>query len=305
MPFWCPSGPSRRSRARRACWWSAPTIWWRCARSTPGEKVGDLLIVRDGVKPGDRVIVDGIQKARPGSPVNPSARRRCRSAGREDGRQGPGEAGRSEACREGGGEIAHGTVLHPATDRRHRHLDPDRHARRGHHQGARDRTVPVPRPAEHPRHRHLPRRLRGSRGAVGGDPHRAGGQRRRPPDLHEVLEHQRRPDAPGRQLRGRDGPGHGERPHPEPGLGGAGAPAAGGRPAGGHRQEAEPQHPDADLALLAQGRLRRQLPDQLLRHQPAGPAPPDPRASPRWTSSAARTTGCGSGFGPTSWPSWA
>lgn len=39
---------------------------------SPGESVGDLLIVRDGVKPGERVIVDGIQKARPGSPVNPS-----------------------------------------------------------------------------------------------------------------------------------------------------------------------------------------------------------------------------------------
>ena len=39
----------------------------------PGESAGDLLIVRDGVKPGERVIVDGIQKARPGSPVNPSA----------------------------------------------------------------------------------------------------------------------------------------------------------------------------------------------------------------------------------------
>jgi len=38
----------------------------------PGESVGDLLIVHDGVKPGERVIVDGIQKARPGSPVNPS-----------------------------------------------------------------------------------------------------------------------------------------------------------------------------------------------------------------------------------------
>jgi membrane fusion protein (multidrug efflux system) len=40
---------------------------------TPAETVGDLLIVRDGVKPGERVIVDGIQKARPGSKVNPSA----------------------------------------------------------------------------------------------------------------------------------------------------------------------------------------------------------------------------------------
>jgi membrane fusion protein, multidrug efflux system len=39
----------------------------------PGESVGDLLIVRDGVRPGERVIVDGIQKARPGTKVNPSA----------------------------------------------------------------------------------------------------------------------------------------------------------------------------------------------------------------------------------------
>ena len=39
---------------------------------SPGESVGDLLIVRDGVKPGERVIVDGIQKARPGAKVNPS-----------------------------------------------------------------------------------------------------------------------------------------------------------------------------------------------------------------------------------------
>ena len=38
----------------------------------PGESVGDLLIVRDGVQPGERVIVDGIQKARPGAKVNPS-----------------------------------------------------------------------------------------------------------------------------------------------------------------------------------------------------------------------------------------
>ena len=39
----------------------------------PGETVGDLLIVRDGLKPGERVIVDGVQKARPGSKVNPTA----------------------------------------------------------------------------------------------------------------------------------------------------------------------------------------------------------------------------------------
>jgi membrane fusion protein (multidrug efflux system) len=39
----------------------------------PGETVGDLLIVRNGLKPGERVIVDGVQKARPGSKVSPTA----------------------------------------------------------------------------------------------------------------------------------------------------------------------------------------------------------------------------------------
>lgn len=38
----------------------------------PGETVGDMLIVRDGLKPGERVIVDGVQKARPGSKVAPT-----------------------------------------------------------------------------------------------------------------------------------------------------------------------------------------------------------------------------------------
>jgi membrane fusion protein (multidrug efflux system) len=38
----------------------------------PGETVGEMLIVRSGLKPGERVIVDGIQKARPGSAVNPT-----------------------------------------------------------------------------------------------------------------------------------------------------------------------------------------------------------------------------------------
>ncbi|HSB82273.1 MAG TPA: efflux transporter periplasmic adaptor subunit, partial [Candidatus Methylomirabilis sp.] len=39
----------------------------------PAETVGDMLIVRDGVQPGERVIVDGIQKARPGATVSPTA----------------------------------------------------------------------------------------------------------------------------------------------------------------------------------------------------------------------------------------
>jgi membrane fusion protein (multidrug efflux system) len=41
---------------------------------TLAERVGQDYIVTDGVKAGDRVIVEGIQKARPGSMVNASER---------------------------------------------------------------------------------------------------------------------------------------------------------------------------------------------------------------------------------------
>jgi membrane fusion protein (multidrug efflux system) len=46
----------------------------------PGETVGNLLIVREGLKPGERVIVDGVQKARPGSKVAPTAAAAAASA---------------------------------------------------------------------------------------------------------------------------------------------------------------------------------------------------------------------------------
>jgi membrane fusion protein (multidrug efflux system) len=37
-----------------------------------GDRVGDDWIVQQGLKPGDRVIVEGIQKVRPGSVVHPT-----------------------------------------------------------------------------------------------------------------------------------------------------------------------------------------------------------------------------------------
>jgi membrane fusion protein (multidrug efflux system) len=36
-----------------------------------GERVGERWIVQQGLKPGDRVVVEGLQKARPGATVNP------------------------------------------------------------------------------------------------------------------------------------------------------------------------------------------------------------------------------------------
>jgi RND family efflux transporter MFP subunit len=53
--------------------------------------------VRNGLKPGERVIVDGIQKARPGSKVNPTA------APPRDARAGPTPCRRA-SCREGRGK---------------------------------------------------------------------------------------------------------------------------------------------------------------------------------------------------------
>src|SRR5262249_12505961 len=42
------------------------------ARSiTTSDRVGEMWVVRQGLKPGDRVIVEGLQKAQPGSVVSP------------------------------------------------------------------------------------------------------------------------------------------------------------------------------------------------------------------------------------------
>jgi membrane fusion protein (multidrug efflux system) len=62
----------------------------------PGETVGDLLIVRQGLKPGERVIVDGIQKARPGSKVNPTA---AAAAGPAEGKADGTAAGKKPAAK--------------------------------------------------------------------------------------------------------------------------------------------------------------------------------------------------------------
>jgi len=37
---------------------------------TPGERVGDLWIITQGLQKGDRVVVEGLQKLRQGMPVN-------------------------------------------------------------------------------------------------------------------------------------------------------------------------------------------------------------------------------------------
>ncbi len=70
----------------------------------PGETVGDLLIVRKGLEPGERVIVDGIQKARPGSKVNPTtAADRSPPSAKSDA-AGNGQSPASQAAAQAGGK---------------------------------------------------------------------------------------------------------------------------------------------------------------------------------------------------------
>ncbi len=45
-----------------------------------GERVGDRWIIQQGLKPGDRVVIEGLQKARPGAVVNPQPYRPSPSA---------------------------------------------------------------------------------------------------------------------------------------------------------------------------------------------------------------------------------
>ena len=40
---------------------------------TPGERIGSFWIIKEGLNPGDRVIVEGLQKVRPGMKVEPKA----------------------------------------------------------------------------------------------------------------------------------------------------------------------------------------------------------------------------------------
>ena len=48
-----------------------------------GDRLDELWVIEQGLKPGDRVIVEGIQKARPGSTVSPRPYRPARPAGKD------------------------------------------------------------------------------------------------------------------------------------------------------------------------------------------------------------------------------
>ena len=64
------AGHHARSEGQcHGAWWSAPTTRSSCARSRLARTIGDQWLVERGLSPGDRVIVEGLQKVQPGMPV--------------------------------------------------------------------------------------------------------------------------------------------------------------------------------------------------------------------------------------------
>lgn len=69
----------------------------------PGETVGSMLVVLDGVKPGERVIVEGIQKARPGTKVSPTVAAADASAAKTE-EKAKGKPGEPKPAAKAGGK---------------------------------------------------------------------------------------------------------------------------------------------------------------------------------------------------------
>ena len=111
---------------------------------TLNERIGDLMIVTRGLEAGERVIVEGVQKVRPGMQVKPeaappagtppaagaaapgSAPPPAPAAGARRAADHAPEGARGQAARRRLGPD--GAVLHRSPDRRDRHRDPHRAA---------------------------------------------------------------------------------------------------------------------------------------------------------------------------------
>ena len=120
-----------------------------------GAQVGSDSIITQGVSAGDRVMVGGMQYARPGATVTPEP-----------------------VPRRSGGAVNHGQVFYSAPHRRHRH--------RNHHRARRYRRAARPARGAISRHRsaadnrlhYISRSRRGNRRAVRCDAHRTADERR-------------------------------------------------------------------------------------------------------------------------------
>ena len=156
-----------------------------------GERIGAMWEVTEGLKPGDKVVVQGLQKAREGSTVTPKDW--TPPADALVSKAGPAK----EALR-------NVRVFRAAAHRRDRYRDSDDAHRRRVHSGVADRAISANRSAGDSGANALYRRGRAHDRAIGRDADRAADQRRRQHELHVFDQRQQRRHPIGREFRRRD-----------------------------------------------------------------------------------------------------
>ena len=209
------------------------------------ERVGSLWVITEGLKPGERVVVEGGDRVRAGQKVRRGGEHRLRPRRRRSRRD-------------------HGQVLHQPAHRRDGDLHPHGDHRRRGDGAAAHRALSEHRAAGDSADRPLPGRRRGDARAVGGHADRAADERRRQDALHVLAQPDRRqPDAAAGGLRRHHRPEHRPGAH-QPALLAGRLPAAArrGEP-GRHRQQVRDQPAGALRAVLAQGHVRLAVPRQL------------------------------------------
>ena len=190
-------------------------------------------------------------------------------------------------------------------------------SRGDHHRGpgrlreAAGRPVSGDRPADHVRHRQLPRRQRQGRRRHRRRADRAGSQRRRKHDLHVVAEHQRRPDDPRRHLQAGDQSGPGPGAGAEPRGRRRGQAARRGEAPGRDHEEEVPEHPPLHQPALREGdgprdrqgpiHLTTSCTSATTRPSTSRTSWPASPASATSSSLARATTACASGWTRRSW----
>ena len=268
--------------------------WWSQRGVELGPLVGGLRVIRSGLTPADRVIIDGVQHAQPGQAGDASGPARSRRPPSDRRRPRPVAPAASVGdLRRRPMKFAHFFVDRPVfaavVSILITLLGVDRPA------DPAGRAVSADRPADGDDQRHLSRRLGRDPGLHRRPADRGADQRRRGHALHVLAVDRRRPPLDHRHLparhRHRQGPGAGREPR-----GGRRAAAAGGG-AGDRRGGAQGlARPAAGGAHLLARQLARSAVHLQLLH-PARPrrAPaPAGRRRPRRPRRRA-TTRCGSG----------
>jgi membrane fusion protein (multidrug efflux system) len=190
---WCRNAPSRRFRASTWWRWWAKATRWTQRPVRVGDRVGSEWIISEGLKPGEKIIVEGTQKVRPGVVVAPQPFVPASAPGAQQSAQAGKEGVRRMSKFFINRPIVAMVISILMTHRRHRR-----------HVGFAHGAVPQHRPARNQGHGHLHRRGRADRRAGGGHADRAADVRRGQHELHVLDQRQQRRVDADRQLRRRD-----------------------------------------------------------------------------------------------------